>query len=235
MKRFRHKLTLPMILTLLVLAIAGLFIGFFNFKHQTTQPSNSNSSALGIELNQDVDYVDLHKLQANGISFVYLRSTQGRSYFDENYLAYRDQVLGTKLAFGTEVYYSNESTANQQYNFFIKKVGLETGSLPVLITPAVNSRNASYLRSMGRFSQLLQWQGKKIVVAVSSRYRKFYPAGVQFMATGKRQPDKLKYAFWQYTTDGRVKDVSGLEKGVTMYTYNGTVAQYKQKYGQLTQ
>ena len=79
MKRFQHKYTLPAILTLLVLAIAFLLIGFFNFRRQTTLPADANSSAIGIELNQDVDYVDLHKLQANGVSFVYLKATQGRS------------------------------------------------------------------------------------------------------------------------------------------------------------
>ncbi|MFR4790068.1 MAG: lysozyme, partial [Lactobacillus acidophilus] len=50
-----------------------------------------------------------------------------------------------------------------------------------------------------------------------------------------KTPNKLKYSFWRYTTNGRVKNLAGLEKGVTMYSYNGTVGQYKQKYGQLTQ
>lgn len=82
-------------------------------------PPSSNSSAIGIQLNQDVDYVDLHKLQSNGISFVYLKATQGRSYFDENYLSYRDQILGTKLAFGSMITYSNESTPLQHYRYFL--------------------------------------------------------------------------------------------------------------------
>ena len=72
MKRYHHRYTLPAILTLLILAIAFLLIGFFNFKKQTTLPPDSNSSPIGIELNQDIDYVDLHELQSNGISFVYL-------------------------------------------------------------------------------------------------------------------------------------------------------------------
>ncbi|GAA3631932.1 GH25 family lysozyme [Lactobacillus hamsteri] len=235
MHRFKHKITLPLILTLLVMAIAFLVVGFFNFNNQTTQPSNSNSSAIGIELNQDVDYVDLHKLQTNGISFVYLKSTQGRSYFDENYLTYREQLLGTQLAFGTEIIYSNESTPLQHYRYFEKQVGNNTGSLPILITPAITSRSKKYLRSMGTFAGMLENNQKKVIVSINDKYRKFFPIGTQFMTDGKDQPNKLKYSFWRYTTNGRVKDVDGLEKGVTMYAYNGTVAQYKQKYGQLTQ
>lgn len=224
-----------MILTLLVLAIAGLIVGWFNFKRQTTLPSNSNTSAIGVELTQKFDYVDLHKLQANNVSFIYLRSTQGRSYFDDDYLSYRDQVQGTNLAFGTIVAYSNESTARQHYEYFIKKVGLNTGSLPILIEPAVESRSRKYLKSMADFTQMLMNRGKSVAVLLNYRYHKFFPAKTKFVTDGKYEPDKVKYAFWRYTTDGRVKNVSGLEDDVTMFSYNGTVAQYKQKYGQLTQ
>lgn len=235
MRRFHHKFTLPLILTLLVLAITCLLIGFINYRKQTTLPSNSNTSAIGVELTQNFDYVDLHKLQENNISFVYLKSTQGRSYFDDNYLSYRDQIQGTKLAFGTIITYSNESTARQHYEYFIKKVGLNTGTLPILIEPAVASRKASYLKSMANFTQMLQNRGKSVAILLNYRYHNYFSEQTKFVTDGKFQPDKVKYVFWRYTTDGHVKNVSGLEKHVTMFSYNGTVAQYKQKYGQLTQ
>lgn len=236
MKRFQHKFTLPLILTMLVLAIAGLLIGFFNLKRQTTLPSNSNTSAIGVELNQDFDYIDLHKLEANGISFVYLRATQGKSYFDDNFLSYRDQIQGTKLAFGSIITFSNESTAREQYEYFVKKVGIHTGTLPVMLVPAVNSRSKKYLASMAEMTALIQQQlQRKVLIAMNSKYRKYFPTGTEFVTDGNKQPNKMQYAFWRYTTDGRVKDVSGLDHGLTMYSYNGSVAQYKQKYGQLTQ
>lgn len=235
MKRFRHKYTLPAILTLLILAIAFLLVGFFNFKRQTTLPPDANSSAIGIELNQDIDYVDLHKLQSNGVSFIYLKATQGRSYFDENYLSYRDQVLGTKLAFGSEVYYSNESTPMQHYRYFFKQVGQNTGTLPVLVVPAVTTRSPKYLQSMARFAAMLQASGKKVMVKLNHKYQGYFNSQTLFMSSGNKAPNKIKYSFWCYTTNGRVKNVNGLDSHVTMYAYNGTVGQYKQKYGQLTQ
>lgn len=234
MKRYHHKYTLPAILTLLILAIAFLLIGFFNFRKQTTLPPDSNSSAIGIQLNQDVDYVDLHKLQANGISFVYLKATQGRSYFDENYLSYRDQILGTKLAFGSMITYSNESTPMQHYRYFFNQVGNNTGSLPILIEP-VNSRSKKYLRSMAQFAGMLEKRGKSVIIDLDYKYHNYFAPQTKFMFSGAKSPNKLKYSFWRYTSNGRVKDVQGLENSVTMYSYNGTVSQYKQRYGQLTQ
>lgn len=235
MKRFQHKFTLPLILTMLVLAVGALFIGFFNFKKQTTLPNDSNASAIGVELNQEFGYIDLHKLQANGISFIYLRATQGRTYFDDDYLTYRSQVQGTKLAFGTEIFYSNESTPEQHYQYFMKKVGTNCGSLPLLIIPTSSSKNHKYLRAMSKLVQLLDQLGKKVMVNESYRYHNLFPKGTQFLISSNNRPNTMQYAFWRYTTTGRVKNVNGLDSGVTMFAYNGTVSQYKQKYGQLTQ
>ncbi|TSO26654.1 GH25 family lysozyme [Lactobacillus sp. LL6] len=235
MKKFQHKYTLPAILTLLVLAISGILIGFFNFQRQTTLPPDSNPSAIGVELNQSLGYVDLHKLQDNGVSFVYLKATQGRSYFDDDFLSYRDQILGTKLAYGCIINYSNESTANQHYRYFNNKVGKNTGTLPVLLEPTSSKMTQKYLHSMSKFVKLLQLEGKQVMVEVAHKYYKIFPTKTLFMATSDKSPNKLKYSFWKYTSDGRVKDVDGLENGATMFTYNGTVQQYRQRYGQLTQ
>ena len=235
MKRFHHKFTLPAILILLVVAIVLLITGIANMHKQTTLPPNGNSSAIGVELNQNYGYVDLHELQSNGISFVYLRSTQGRSYFDDDYLSYRDQILGTKLAFGTIVAYSNESTPLQHYQYFLKKVGTDTGSLPIWIEPAIDNYDLAYIKQMAKFASMLQGLNKRVMVDVAVKYKKYFPHEVQFITGGKKAPNKMQYSFWRYNNDGRVKSVTNLESGVVMLTYNGTVTQYKEKYGQLTQ
>ena len=235
MKRFHHKFTLPAILILLIVAIGLLIVGITNMHKQTTLPPNGNSSAIGVELNQNYGYVDLHELQSNGISFVYLRSTQGRSYFDDDYLSYRDQILGTKLAFGTIVAYSNESTPLQHYQYFLKKVGTDTGSLPIWIEPAIDNYDLAYIKQMAQFASMLQGLNKRVMVDVAVKYKKYFPHGVQFITGGKKVPNKMQYSFWRYNNDGRVKSVRNLESGVVMLTYNGTVTQYKEKYGQLTQ
>lgn len=235
MGKFKHKLTLPAIIFSLLLVIFLLYFGLTNFHRQTSLPPDSNQAAIGVELNQDLDNIDLHRLQAVGISFVYFRSTQGRSYFDDNYLIYRDQVQGTQLAYGSAIFVSNQSTASQQYRYFRRKVGLKTGSLPILLQPAVNSRSLRFIRIMARLTRLLRDQHKRVMVEISNQYRQYFPLGTLFMADGGQQPNKMQYAFWCYNSNGRVKNVPGLEKNVRMFAYNGTVAQYKNKYGQLTQ
>ena len=88
---------------------------------------------------------------------------------------------------------------------------------------------------MAQFTGMLLRLNKRVIVDVAVKYKKYFPHDVQFITGGRKAPDKMQYAFWRYTNDGRVKSVKNLEDGVVMLTYNGTVTQYKEKYGQLTQ
>lgn len=115
MPHFRHRSTLPLIIISLICVICALFFAYRSLPKRTTLPTGSNLSVVGVKLDQYRDSVDLHKLQAAGISFVYLRATQGKSYFDDEYDRYRSQIQGTNLAFGSVLYFSDESTVKAQY------------------------------------------------------------------------------------------------------------------------
>ncbi|GFZ26252.1 GH25 family lysozyme [Lactobacillus corticis] len=233
--RFHHRYTLPALIICLILVICGLLYAFHNYFSETSQPSGVTTATIGVRLDQDYGSVELSQLENNGISFVYLVSTQGRSYFDDDYLTYRSRMMSTKMAYGTIVRYSNESTASQHYRYLMKKAGRNLGSLPVLIEPAVNDHSSQYLRSMAKFVKKLQQLGKRVMVEESFQTAKYFPKKTLFMAGAKDAPNKMQYAFWRYTTNGHVKNVTNLNKGVTMYTYVGTTQQYKERYGQLTQ
>lgn len=230
--KYHHKYTLPSIIILLVVAVAALLFGFYNLQKNTstTVPRGSNMSVLGIELDQTKDNVDLQKVQKNGISFVYLRSTQGRTYFDDNFLLYRDQLQGTRLSWGSIVTYSNESTALQQYQYFMKKVGQNSGNLPVMVVPAVESQSKKYWKSMATFAQYLQANGKKVLVADNHHWQKLFLPQTQFLYTGASLKNRKDYSFWCYTQNGRVKNTDYLEKGTTMFAFIGSMSAYQQLY-----
>ncbi|MDO4911990.1 MAG: lysozyme [Lactobacillus sp.] len=228
--RYRHKSTLPALLGTLLLVLAGIFYGLHNIHAKTTQPVGCDNAILGIKLTQKTSFVDLHKLKKAGISFIYLNATQGRSYFDDKYLTYRSQVIGTNLAFGTIVSYSYQSTPLQHFNYLKKMTDLDTGTLPILIENT-KKPDLAYVKSMAKFVYLLAINNKKAMVQVSRKYRKYFVKGTEFCGTGT----KANSRFWRYTTNGRVKNISELDDGVTMYAYLGTVLKYRQEYGELTQ
>ena len=139
MPHFRHRSTLPLIIISLFLVIGALLFAYRTLPKRTTLPTGSNLSVIGVKLDQYRASVDLHKLQAAGVSFVYLRATQGKSYFDDDYERYRSQIQGTNLAFGSVLYFSDESSVRAQYKYFNKKTANNTGSLPILLEAAPGS------------------------------------------------------------------------------------------------
>lgn len=228
--RFQHRYTLPAIIVLLIITIGVMLFGVINLRRNTTVPRGANMSVLGVELDQNVDNVDLHQLQKAGISFVYLRATTGASYFDDNYLIYRDRVQGTKLSYGSIVTFSNQSSVNAQLAYFQRKVGTKTGNLPIMIVPSTTSTSKKYWQKMARFSQALVNSGKQVLIVGSYKKKKYFAPGTQFLYTGASLKDKKEYAFWCYTQAGRVKNVQYLDSNVTMFAYIGSMATYQARY-----
>ena len=233
MNHYKHRFTLPAII-LLGIVLGGFIYAFFNLRTNTTVPRGSNMSVLGVELDQNTDGVDLHQLEKEGISFVYLRATQGKTYFDDNYLIYRDRILGTKLSFGSIITFSNESSVQSQFNYFEQQVGQNTGNLPIMIVPAIKTDSSKYWKNMAQFSQKLNNLGKKVLVAGDYTKKKYFPTGfptgTEFLYTGASLHNKNEYSFWCYTQAGRVKNVNNLGDNVTMFAYIGNMSGYQAKY-----
>lgn len=199
----------------LIIMIA--LFGLFSFYQQSKKTSLSASkySALGIELRQDLGHIDLNEVENAGIKFVYLRSTQGRSYLDDDFAFYQSRVLGTKLLYGIELYYSDESAVSEQLAFFKKQVGNLTGQLPILVVPTspISKSNQAQIKAL--MQGLASSYHKSVLVKCTGKEQAFFKPQVALMV----QPTQGACAFWQYTTKGHVLDVPGLESQVTMYAY----------------
>ncbi|MCI1290120.1 MAG: lysozyme [Lactobacillus sp.] len=228
MARYHHRATLPALLICLLIAAGLLLFAWHQLRTRTTLPADSNMSTIGVELNQDQGMVDLQLLKKQGVDFVYLRGTQGRSYFDDNYDLYRDQLQGIAMPFGTVVYFSNESTVSQQLVFFNKKIGKEAGELPVMIVPAVSDRSSKFLRAMSHFAACLQKQGQAVLVSDACP-AKYLAKGTQRLLTTNRSSQQ-GYAFWRYTVNGRVKNVDQLQGKTTMFAYLGSSGSFARLY-----
>lgn len=229
MARYHHRATLPALLVCFFLAVGLLFFAWHQWRTRTTLPPNANLSRIGVELNQQQGVIDLQQLKKHGIDFVYLRSTQGRSYFDDNYDLYRDQLQGGLLPFGTVVYFSNQSTVRQQLAFFERKVGRQSGELPVMVVPAAADRSDRYLQAMSRFAAQLEQAGRSVVVSDACP-RKFLPAQTQRLLTSRQLKLGNRCAFWRYTQNGRVKNMPQLSSQATMYAYLGDAGEFDHLY-----
>lgn len=230
MAKFHHRWTLPALLAALAAALIALALGFNHYRQATTLPHGADLSQIGVELTQDQDFVDLQALKSRGIDFVYLKSTQGRTYFDENYDFYKSQLQGSDLPFGTIILVSSQSTPRAQLSYFLKKTGTDHGSLPLLLEPAPSQSQTQAEVSLRKVAALLVQHGQKIMVLTADSSG--YPQGTLFMATGGTAPQRRRYAFWRYTTNGRVHNVNQLQQGVTMFAYLGSNSAFLNSFGQ---
>lgn len=227
-EKFQHRYTFHALITVLIIGLLGLAYGAYSYFHQTTYPPNSNSNIVGILLNQEDGYLDFNELEKSSIDFVYLKATQGKSYFDDRYLTNRDRVQASNLEYGTVHYFSNESSPTDQFNYLQQKVGSKVGQLPLLIVPAINNPSGSFYKQEATFAKMLV--DKNIKVMVLGNYQKlksfFGNLPITYMANSTKSPtDKNDYQMWRYTTDGRVAGKQALNN-LTMFTYLHSQAAY---------
>lgn len=232
-RKFQHRYTFHALIIALILTVAGIAFAVYQLSTSTTYPDNNSARIIGVLLDQNRGYVDFNKLEQEDIDFVYLRSTQGKSYFDDRYLENRDRLAGTKLDFGTAQYFSDESSVTDQFNYFREKVGKQTGILPVLVIPAADYSGAKYWKKMAQFTKLLNNSGDDVVVLANYKDTQGYFAGqsVRFMSPNKKKPTATQnYLFWRYTSTGRVKNMAQMSD-LSMFCFIGSQTNYNQLVG----
>ncbi|GED80091.1 MULTISPECIES: GH25 family lysozyme [Amylolactobacillus] len=231
--RFKHRYTMQAIIITLILALAGIGFAVYRLATATTYPDNNSAKIIGVLLDQSRGYVDFNQIEQEDIDFVYLRSTQGKSYFDDRYLENRDRLVVTQLDFGTAQYFSNESSVEEQFNYFREKVGRNTGILPVLIIPAADYHGAKFWRKMAEFTRLLKDSGDDAVVLArrTEVARYFGSQPVEFIAPTKKKPGLAQnYLFWRYTSTGRIRNMAQMDD-LTMLSFMGSQSDYSQLVG----
>ncbi|MFD1440408.1 GH25 family lysozyme [Lacticaseibacillus hegangensis] len=85
----------------------------------------------GVALSQSDGSADFQALQSSGLAFVYLKSTQGASFFDDSFATNYQQASGSGLAVGVYHYFSFDSDPAAQADYFAAKVGKNFGTLPI--------------------------------------------------------------------------------------------------------
>ncbi|WP_054663711.1 GH25 family lysozyme [Lacticaseibacillus camelliae] len=85
----------------------------------------------GVVLSQSDGSADFQALQSSGVAFVYLKSTQGASFFDDSFATNYQQASGSGLEVGVYHYFSFDSDPGAQADYFAEKVGKNIGTLPI--------------------------------------------------------------------------------------------------------
>lgn len=153
----------------------------------------------GVTVNQNNGYIDFESLKNKGISFVYLKATQGAAYTDDSFTSNFQRSQGSQLPIGVYHYFSFTSSPTAQFKNFVRQVKYNTGSLPICIQ----------IQYYGSFNQSsIHWKkASKEVRYLSALLRNYYKRPVVISATKQiikslKLTANSKTQFW--LTNGRI-------------------------------
>lgn len=195
----------------------------------------------GIDISRWQGNIDWNRLRRTGISFAFLKATEGGDHSDPEFQYYWQQARAAGLPRGAYHYYYFCRTGAEQAAWFISHVPRERGTLPPVLdlewthsrTCRVRPSPAEIRREAMIFmSALEQYYGQRPIIYttvdfyrdnnLSSWNEEFWLRSVanhpRITYPGKR------WSFWQYTGTGKVPGVSG---NVDINVFNGGPQQWR--------
>ncbi len=182
----------------------------------------------GIDVSKWQGDIDWRKVKASGVSFAFIKATEGKDRVDAKFADYWKQARQAGIPHAPYHFYYFCSSADEQADWFIRNVPKESMHLPPVLDVEWNAASktcklrpdAATVRSeMKRFMDRIEaYYGKRPIIYTSvdfhtdnlAGYFKDYHFWVRAVA---KHPEEIyadrRWAFWQYTSTGVVPGVPG--------------------------
>ena len=215
----RRKLTIVILVIVVLAAITG---GVWWWLHKNPRPSEAKYPKLGVRMSQADGVLDASALEDGGVSFVYLKATQGASFVDDNFATNESRAGSLKV--GAYHYFSFDSTPQAQAENFIKHVS-DAGELPIGIyvtyygnyasDPPKASVVADKLTTLINLLQAYYQQGVVLMGSPSTlaTIKSVAPSAARYVITDKKPKTG---SYWEYAN-------AKLPKGGTDQTFDCVV------------
>ena len=238
----KWKKILLMVLTAAV-AAAGIF-GLLVWKKvlvPNTLPAG-RYPVTGVDVSSYQGKIDWQVLAGEGISFAYIKATEGSSFVDPCFAENYEQAQQTGLRVGAYHFFSFDSGGKTQAENFIAAVPAFAGMLP----PAVDiefyggyEKNPPELETVREQLKILllgleeQYGMKPVLYATQKSYRQYlagdfadYDIWIRNVYTPPLLSDGRKWTFWQYTDRGRLNGYDGKEQYIDRNVFWGSAEEF---------
>lgn len=196
----------------------------------------------GVDVSSYQGEIDWGILSSQGISFAFIKATEGSSFVDPNFAYNFEEAQKTALAVGAYHFFSYDSEGKTQAENFINTVAPFAGMLPPVIdlefygdkekNPPARTEVEKQLKTM--LTLLEQHYGQKpILYATEKSYALYlsddyeeYDIWIRNVITRPRLSDDRAWTFWQYTNRDRLDGYNGKEKYIDVNVFNGSAEEY---------
>lgn len=182
----------------------------------------------GIDVSKWNGDIDWQKAKASGVSFVFMKATEGKDVVDSKFHQNWRGARAAGLPYAPYHFYYFCSTADEQADWFIRNVPKEAVYLPPVLDAEWNghSRTCKYRPSkvtavaeLQRFMDRLEAHyGKRPIIYTTVDFHRDILVGEFknyhfWLRSVANHPTKVyddrRWAFWQYTSTGVVPGVPG--------------------------
>lgn len=192
----------------------------------------------GVDVSVYQGDIDWDTLSRQGISFAFIKATEGSSLVDPNFARNFEAAQQTSLAVGAYHFFSYDSPGETQAHNFIRTVTPFEGMLPPVIdvefygdkekNPPERSAVATQLKTL--LALLEEHYGQKpILYATEKSYRLYlsddyadYDIWIRDVITRPTLSDDRSWTFWQYTNRERLDGYRGEETYIDKNVFCGS-------------
>jgi len=175
------------------------------------------------------------------VSFVYIKSTQGKDILNKYYAADYQSCHRAKIPVGAYHFFSTKSDGREQASHFLANTRIQRGDLPPMLDIEPSDEQIEKMGGVEKmFSEIRVWL-QTVEKATSTRpllyvnqrfvntwldYAPDLKSGYQYWIAryGEYKPD-IHLALWQLSADGRVRGIMG---DVDLNVFNGYEGQWQE-------
>ncbi len=192
----------------------------------------------GIDVSHYQGGVDWNKIQQQGISFAFIKATEGSGMVDRQFAGNWKRAGETNLCIGAYHFFSFDSPAREQAALFQKTVGDLAGKLPPVIdveyygdkeqNPPEKEKTVSEIKEMLDILER-EYKVKPILYTTYKVYRKYlrdnfeeYPLWIRNVYYKPGFDIGRDWLFWQYSDTGIMEGCHGEEPFTDRNVFAGT-------------
>ena len=196
-----------------------------------------STSTIGVDISAYQGDVDMKKLEDQGISFVYMKATEGSTYQDEKFSANWASAKETNMPSGAYHFFSYDSAGIEQAGNYISTVGEDmTGRLiPAVVVDYYGDKEANppakddVVRELTAFLDAVekQYEVKPLIYTRSDIFEKYlkgsfdnYPYWISSLYTPLDWNYHGDWYIWHYLNRGELEGYSGGDRYIDLDVLN---------------
>jgi lysozyme len=198
--------------------------------------TNGAGEVQGVDVSKWQGTIDFAKIKAAGMSYVFVKATEGITGVDPDYARNIAAARAAGLVAGSYHFYETNDDPSAQFGNFRQHADVKPGDLPPVVDIEVLAQGsrpdwAGDLKSF--LAQMEQAYGARPILYSGVSFANEYLAGFgdyplwvaeyTSASTPKVPTGWTTWTFWQYSQSG---SVAGVDGAVDMDRFNGTAAQF---------